>query len=103
MTVIGGRPGTFGVVLQNTGNTPVTAELAGTDAEDVMRFVFEPAVVTLAPGDQAIADLRATGPRRWFGQPVVRPFGVLLAAPGSVPPPVRRSRGWLPTGLVPKS
>ena len=67
-----------------------------------MWFEFEPAVVTLAPGDQAISDLRASGPRRWFGQPVVRPFGVLLAAPGSVPPPVRRSRGWLPTGLVPK-
>jgi 5-hydroxyisourate hydrolase-like protein (transthyretin family) len=102
MTVIGGGHGMFGVLLHNTGNTTITTELAGRDAEDVMWFEFEPAVVTLAPGDQAISDLRASGPRRWFGQPVVRPFGVLLAAPGSVPPPVRRSRGWLPTGLVPK-
>ncbi|MGS0688898.1 carboxypeptidase regulatory-like domain-containing protein, partial [Nakamurella sp. GG22] len=78
MTVVGGRSGTFGVVLENTGNTPVVAQLAGTDAEDVMRFAFEPDVVTLAPGDQAITDLRATGPRRWFGQPVVRTFGIGL-------------------------
>ena len=33
-------------------------------------------MVTLAPGDQAIADLRATGPRRWLGAPVVRTFGL---------------------------
>ena len=36
MTVIGGDHGTFGVVLDNTGNTTVTTELAGSDAEDVM-------------------------------------------------------------------
>ncbi|MET0866369.1 MAG: carboxypeptidase-like regulatory domain-containing protein, partial [Nakamurella sp.] len=78
MTVVGGKVGTFGVVLENTGNTPIVAELAGTDAEDVMRFDFEPPVLSLAPGDQAIADLRASGPRRWFGSPVVRTFGVFL-------------------------
>ena len=85
MTVMGGKSGTFGVVLENTGNTPIIAELAGTDAEDVMRFDFEPPVLSLAPGDQAIADLKATGPRRWFGQPVVRTFG-LLVNQSAVPP-----------------
>ena len=102
MTVIGGGHGMFGVLLHNTGNTTVTTELAGSDAEDVMDFRFEPSVVTLAPGDQAISDLRASGPRRWFGQPVVRPFGVLLVPPGSRPPPARRRRGLLPTELIPK-
>ena len=102
MTVIGGGHGMFGVLLHNTGNTTITTELAGRDAEDVMWFEFEPAVVTLEPGDQAISDLRASGPRRWFGQPVVRPFGVLLVPPGSRPPPARRRRGWLPTELIPK-
>ncbi len=87
MTVMGGKSGTFGVVLENTGNTPVTAELAGTDAEDVMQFVFEPPVLTLAPGDQAITDLKATGPRRWFGQPVVRTFGLLIRPPAVPPDP----------------
>jgi 5-hydroxyisourate hydrolase-like protein (transthyretin family) len=83
MTVIGGRSGSFGVVLENTGNTAVTAELAGTDAEDVMQFEFIPPVVSLAPGDQAIADLKATGPRRWLGAPVVRTFGLLVVPPNA--------------------
>ena len=87
MTVMGGKSGTFGVVLENTGNTPITAELAGTDAEDVMRFDFEPPVLSLAPGDQAIADLKATGPRRWFGQPVVRTFGLLVRPPAPLTEP----------------
>ena len=88
MTVVAGRTGTFGVVLENTGNTPVTAELAGIDGEDVMRFEFEPPVLTLAPGDQAIADLRASGPRRWFGSPVVRTFGVFLTPGATAEAPV---------------
>lgn len=102
MTVVGGGHGMFGVLLHNTGNTTVTSELAGRDAEDAMWFEFDPPVVTLAPGDQAIADLRAAGPRRWFGQPVVRAFGVLLVPPGTAPPQPRRRRGWLPTELLPK-
>lgn len=102
MTVIGGGHGMFGVLLHNTGNTTVTSELAGRDAEDAMWFEFDPPVVTLAPGDQAISDLRAAGPRRWFGQPVVRAFGVLLVPPGTAPPPGRHRRGWLPTELIPK-
>lgn len=96
MTVMGGKSGTFGVVLENTGNTPITAELAGTDAEDVMRFEFEPPVLTLAPGDQAIADLKATGPRRWFGQPVVRTFGLLVR-----PPSGPQTQPALPAGPPP--
>jgi len=102
MTVIGGGHGMFGVLLHNTGNTTVTSELAGRDAEDAMWFEFDPPVVTLAPGDQAISDLKAAGPRRWFGQPVVRAFGVLLVPPGTLPPPGRRRRGWLPTELIPQ-
>ncbi len=102
MTVVGGGHGMFGVLLHNTGNTTVTSELAGRDAEDAMWFEFDPPVVTLAPGDQAIADLRAAGPRRWFGQPVVRAFGVLLVPPGTAPPQPRRRRGWLPTELLPR-
>ena len=78
MTVVGGSSGTFGVILENSGNTTIVAPLAGTDAEDVLRFRFVPPTLTLAPGDQAIADLKVKGPRRWFGSPVVRAFGIGL-------------------------
>ena len=85
MTVVGGSSGTFGVILENTGNTTVFAPLAGTDAEDVLRFRFVPPTLTLAPGDQAIADLKVKGPRRWFGSPVVRAFGIGLQPPAEGP------------------
>ncbi len=99
MTVVGGSSGTFGVILENAGNTTIVAPLAGTDAEDVLRFRFVPPTLTLAPGDQAIADLKVKGPRRWFGSPVVRAFGIGLeppavaaqaasgASPADTPPP----------------
>ena len=105
MTVVGGSSGTFGVILENTGNTTVFAPLAGTDAEEVMRFRFVPPTLTLAPGDQAIADLKVKGPRRWFGSPVVRAFGIGLQPPtgavptGAVPPAV--PPGAVPPGAVP--
>ena len=85
MTVVGGSSGTFGVILENTGSTTVFAPLAGTDAEDVLRFRFVPPTLTLAPGDQAIADLKVKGPRRWFGSPVVRAFGIGLQPPAQDP------------------
>src|SRR6478609_2290730 len=85
MTVVAGRAGTFGVILENTGNTTVVAPLAGTDAEDVMRFQFVPPVLTLAPGDQAIGELKASGPRRWLGSPVVRAFGIGLKPDPAAP------------------
>ena len=96
MTVVGSSSGTFGVILENSGNTTIVAPLAGTDAEDVLRFRFVPPTLTLAPGDQAIADLKVKGPRRWFGSPVVRAFGIGLQPPtGAVP------TGAVPTGAVP--
>jgi hypothetical protein len=102
MTVIAGRAGTFGVIVENTGNTTVVAPLAGTDAEDVMRFEFVPQVLTLAPGDQAIGELKASGPRRWFGSPVVRAFGIGLkpepAAPAAPNEPA--PNGTVPNGTA---
>ncbi len=79
MTVVAGKRGSFGVVLANTGNTSVAVRPIGIDDENKMGFQFVPAVISLAPGDHAIADLRATAPRRWFGSPVVRPFGLAVA------------------------
>ena len=82
MMVLGGRHAGFGVTLTNTGNTTTTVYPSGTDDEGKIQFRFQPAAVTLAPGDHAIADLRTTAPRRWFGSPVVRPFGLhALPAP----------------------
>jgi 5-hydroxyisourate hydrolase-like protein (transthyretin family) len=79
MTVICGATGRFGIVLENTGNTTVTAAPIGLDPEEKIEFTFVPALITLAPGEHAITDLRARAKRRWFGTPVVRTFGLAVA------------------------
>jgi 5-hydroxyisourate hydrolase-like protein (transthyretin family) len=89
MTVICGRTGNFSLLAENTGNTPMAVAPLGLDPEDKLRFEFIPAVLELAPGEHLIADMRVTGRRRWFGSPVVKPFGVaaqsLSAAAGMAP------------------
>ena len=91
MTVVAGKNAIFGVVVTNNGNTTVAVSPSGTDAEGKIAFRFAPEVVSLAPGDQAIADLRATAPRRWFGTPVIRPFAL-----GVVPPALHVEPGSEP-------
>jgi hypothetical protein len=75
MTVLCGKHGRFSVVAENTGNTAISMVPVGLDPEDKIRFEFIPAVLDLAPGEHVITDLRTTAKRRWFGSPVVRPFG----------------------------
>ena len=87
MTVICGRTGNFSLLAENAGNTPITVEPIGLDPEDKLRFEFIPAVLELAPGERVITDLRATGHRRWFGSPVVKPFGIAAQSTGGAPPP----------------
>ncbi|MET3804460.1 5-hydroxyisourate hydrolase-like protein (transthyretin family) [Nakamurella sp. UYEF19] len=74
MTVICGSTGRFGLVLENTGNTVLTTRPVGLDPEEKIEFTFVPEVITLAPGEHAITDLRTKARRRWFGTPVVRTF-----------------------------
>ncbi len=83
MTVVGGTSARFGLLAENTGNTRVSAVPVGLDPEEKIRFTVVPAVLDLAPGDHAMADLRATARRRWFGNPVVRPFGVAVLPVGA--------------------
>ncbi|WP_029135755.1 carboxypeptidase-like regulatory domain-containing protein [Nakamurella lactea] len=79
MTVICGHTGHFGLVAENTGNTTIATSVVGLDPEDKIQFEVIPPVLHLAPGEHAIADLRASARRRWLGTPVVRPFGVAAA------------------------
>ena len=92
LTVVAGKHAVFGVVVTNNGNTTVAVSPAGTDEEGKIAFRFDPEIVSLAPGEQAIADLRMTAHRRWFGTPVIRPFalGSHAAAPTSPPAPAVR-------------
>jgi 5-hydroxyisourate hydrolase-like protein (transthyretin family) len=76
LTVLCGKHGRFSVVAENTGNTAISMVPVGMDPEDKIRFQFIPEVLDLAPGEHVITDLRTSARRRWFGSPVVRPFGI---------------------------
>lgn len=77
-TVLGGRRRPFTLLLRNSGNTPVTGSLVGTDAEERLVFQFTPPTVELGPGEHAAVEGVVRGRRRFMGQPVVRPFVVRL-------------------------
>ena len=76
--VSGGRTATFGVVVSNSGNTPITATGFAVDPEALAEFTFDPPHVIVQPGRQQIIQVVAKGGRAWFGQ--IRPrtftFGV---------------------------
>jgi len=76
--VNGGRTATFGMVVTNSGNTPITATGFAVDPEALAEFTFDPPHVNVPPGRQRIIQVVAKGGRSWFGQ--IRPrtftFGV---------------------------
>jgi len=76
VAVTGGRGATFGLVVENVGNTPVAGALGGLDPEEKVRFRFSPPHVDLGPGERAAVEMRLRARRRFAGTPVVRPFQV---------------------------
>lgn len=83
LTVTAGRHAPFSLVVANTGNTPVERQLAGDDPERRVSFRFQPAQVSLAPGEHAVVDLKATARRPLVGSPVVRTLALYLDPPRS--------------------
>lgn len=84
--VTAGRRASFGVTVQNTGNTPLEGTLAGTDPEDRVGFRFVPEQVRLAPGESLSARMEARARRPLLGSPVVRPLEVRLEPAGGAAP-----------------
>jgi hypothetical protein len=81
VTSYGGRHASFGAVVENKGNTPMSGRLGGSDAEDKIRFSFTPEVIQLAPGEHRMVEMQTKARRRLAGSPVVRVFTVHLHTP----------------------
>ncbi|MCL2781561.1 MAG: carboxypeptidase regulatory-like domain-containing protein [Actinomycetia bacterium] len=81
MTVTAGKHASFGLIVENQGNTVVRGVLDGDDPEAQVRFEFEPPRVALIPGDRALINLRATAKRRLAGGPTIRTLGLHLLDP----------------------
>ncbi|MEO9139102.1 MAG: carboxypeptidase regulatory-like domain-containing protein [Jatrophihabitans sp.] len=78
LAVTAGKRASFNLIVENTGNTVIAAELAGDDAEGQVQFLFDPERVVLAPGAHAVVDMRARARRHFTGSPAVRMLGVYL-------------------------
>lgn len=81
LAVTASRHANFGLLIENTGNTVVSGYLDGDDPEGKVSFGFTPDGITLAPGEHALVDMRASARARLAGSPVVRMLAVYLDAP----------------------
>ncbi|WAX57725.1 carboxypeptidase regulatory-like domain-containing protein [Jatrophihabitans cynanchi] len=97
MAITAGKRATFSLLVENTGNTAIRGFLAGDDPENQVRFDFEPAHVSLAPGQHSVLDMRASAKRHFLGTPTVRSLSVYLdeIAPDAFlePPPAQPASG----------
>jgi hypothetical protein len=78
VAVTAGKKASFSVIAENTGNTMIRGRLDGDDPEGRVSFTFEPPMITLAPGEHCVVDMRAKARRPFTGSPVVRPLGLYL-------------------------
>src|SRR5262249_29645711 len=84
LSVTAGKKSTVSVVLENDGNTDLNLGLQGIDEEDKISFAFDPAVVDLAPGERAAANVTLKARRPFAGQAKPRPY--TIRAQGTDPP-----------------
>lgn len=76
VSVTGGKAATLGLLLENSGNAAVAADLSGVDDEGEVAFAFTPGAPSIDPGEQVLASVEVTAKRPWFGNPVIRQFTV---------------------------
>jgi hypothetical protein len=79
-TVTVARSGTFVLTPVNTGNTTLELRFLGQEPERKVDVRFDPPTARLLPGEQAQVKATATGPRPWFGSPVVRVLELITTA-----------------------
>ena len=84
-TSTGGSSTTFIATLVNTGNTTIDAGVSVTDAERVVTAEVSPEVVSLPPGARGTVQLDVSGPRPWFGMPVIRTVEITAHTPPEMP------------------
>jgi hypothetical protein len=69
------------MILQNSGNTSVSATISARDPDDLLRFELGAPAVDAAPGGETTIGLEARARGwHWWGKPRVLPFTVAVAA-----------------------
>jgi hypothetical protein len=89
------------VAIDNRGNVPVTANLAGADPDGQLAVRPRPAAVVVGPGRAEFATIGLRHRRRlWRGAPVTRPFQVTVDTQAD--PPIRLDAGTVQVPIIPR-
>ncbi|MXG88798.1 carboxypeptidase regulatory-like domain-containing protein [Nocardioides flavescens] len=86
LTATSGRSARFSLLVENSGNTPLSGSLLGQDPERRVKFRFDPPALDLAPGEHGVVDVRASARQTLFGAPVLRVLTVGVGTPGPATP-----------------
>lgn len=73
-TVMGGSRGVFSILLENDGNDAVLSQVFGSDDEEALRYLLDPVIMRLEPGETKSIRAEVSGGRPWFGTPMPRPL-----------------------------
>jgi hypothetical protein len=69
------------VAIDNRGNVPLQVSVSAADPDQALRATASPASVMVPPGQAIFSTLKLRHPKLlWRGQPVTRPFRVILAS-----------------------
>ncbi|MFP4148430.1 MAG: carboxypeptidase regulatory-like domain-containing protein [Nitriliruptoraceae bacterium] len=79
-TLTVGRSGTFVLTPVNTGNTVLDLRFRGQEPERKVEVRFDPPRARVLPGEQVQVQATASGPRPWFGAPLVRTLELTTSA-----------------------
>lgn len=89
------------IAIDNRGNTPLRVGVNGTDPDGALEFTARPPTLAVPPGEAVFTKLKVKHRRRlWRGQPVTRPFQVLIVADDQ--PPVTLDAATLQDPIIPR-
>jgi hypothetical protein len=89
------------IAIDNRGNVPVNVGISGSDQDDALTVTSRPGALTVGAGRAAFTGVSLKHRRTlWRGQPVTRPFQVLVAPDGA--PPVTLDGTTLQLPVVPR-
>lgn len=89
------------IAIDNRGNAPLKVGVNGTDPDGALEFSARPPTLSVPPGEAVFTKLKVKHRRKlWRGQPVTRPFQVLVVADSH--PPVTLDAATLQDPIIPR-
>ncbi|MGC9156111.1 MAG: carboxypeptidase regulatory-like domain-containing protein [Ferrimicrobium sp.] len=81
-TTTAGKEARVGVLVDNRGTGEVSTSLTGSDEPEQIAFSFEPANLSLQPGEKLLVSAILRAKRPWLGSPKLRSFQIATTSLG---------------------